>query len=85
MIIKNLAEYKKNDSELAKYTIANLHNEIERLNNIINKALKYIDTWGYDEYELFRIDENEPDYTTDEDVITIVETLENILKGDNKE
>jgi hypothetical protein len=85
MIIKDLAEYEKNDSELAKYTIANLHNEIERLNNIINKALKYIDTWGYDEYELFRIDENEPDYTTDENVITIVETLENILKGDNKE
>ena len=59
--------------------------EIERLNNIIDKALKYIETWGYNEYELFRIDEHEPNFTTGEDVITIVETLENILKGVDKE
>ncbi len=31
MIIKDIAEYEETDSELAKYTIANLHSEIERL------------------------------------------------------
>lgn len=31
MIFKDIAEYEETDSELAKYTIANLHSEIERL------------------------------------------------------
>lgn len=35
MIFKDKAEYKDNDSELAKYTISNLHEEIERLKSII--------------------------------------------------
>ena len=76
MIIKDIAEYEKNDSELAKYTIANLHSEIERLkedisnyvkitlhdrkeidrlNNIINKAIEHIDRrdidWGSEAHE----------------------------------
>ena len=36
MIFKNIAEYEDTDSDLAKYTISQLHSEIERLNNIIN-------------------------------------------------
>lgn len=38
MEVKDIAEYEENDSQLAKYTIAELHREIERLNNIINEV-----------------------------------------------
>lgn len=51
----------------------------------IAEAIEYINTWGYDEYELFRIDVNNPNFTTNEDVPTIVKTLRNILKGENNE
>ena len=50
MIIKDIAEWEVGDSELAQYTITNLHFEIDRLNNIINdllnrqnEALRYIE------------------------------------------
>lgn len=35
MEIKDIAEYEEKDSRLARSTIAELHQEIERLNNII--------------------------------------------------
>ena len=35
MIYPNISEYEESDSELAKLTIAGLHEEINRLNNII--------------------------------------------------
>ena len=41
MIYKNIAEYEESDSALAKQTILDLHEENERLNNIINKAKMY--------------------------------------------
>ena len=40
MIIKDIAEYEDTDSQLSKATILRLHNEIERLNNIINELEK---------------------------------------------
>lgn len=76
-------EYVEYDNAIA--LLEEKDKEIERLNNIISKAIEYIDTWGYDEYDLFRIDENNPNFTTNEDVPTIVETLKNILKGVDKE
>ena len=84
MIFKNIAEYEDKDSELAKFTISQLHSKIDYLQDKISKAIEYIDTWGYDEYDLFRIDENNPNFTTGEDVFTIVETLKSILKGVDK-
>ena len=37
MEIKDIAEYEEKDSRLARNTIAELHQEIDRLNNIIEK------------------------------------------------
>ena len=50
MKIKDIAQYEDTDSKLAKYTITILQQEIERLNNIINEAIKYIrsNEWGID-------------------------------------
>lgn len=52
MEVKNIAEYEENDSQLAKYTIAELHREIERLNNIIKEVKKYIEDTKKDNYKL---------------------------------
>ena len=41
MIYPNIAEYEENDSQLARLTIAGLHEEINRLNNIINTMLGF--------------------------------------------
>lgn len=49
MIYKNIAEYAENDSELAKYTILELHKEIERLNNNWNELEKWVKS-EYDRY-----------------------------------
>lgn len=37
MEVKDIAEYEEKDSRLARSTIAELHQEIDRLNNIINE------------------------------------------------
>ena len=50
MIIKDIAEYEETDSELAKYTIGRLGNEVKRLNNIIEDYenwLKDLGAWSY--------------------------------------
>ena len=76
-IVKDIAQYEENDSELAKYTILELQNRI-------NKAIEYIEyempcLWEVD--EIFE-DMDGKDYNTwkeyDEN------KLLNILKGDNK-
>lgn len=52
-----------------------LLNEIERLNNIINKAIEYIETQIEDDYDYFGLR-----YHNDEK-----DKLLDILKGDDKE
>ena len=69
-IVKDIAQYEENDSELAKYTILELQNRI-------NKAIVYIE-WHYkDNQEFYKnkgIGLNYPE----------CDGLLNILKGDNK-
>ena len=40
MIIPDIAEYEDSDSELAKYTITNLHHEIEILKGVDDNVSK---------------------------------------------
>lgn len=38
MIVKDIAQYEETDSELAKFTINNLHSEIDRLKEELDKT-----------------------------------------------
>jgi hypothetical protein len=76
--IKDIAQYEDTDSELAKYTITILQQEIERLNNIINELEKWL------KKEIF-------DLNGDYDYESVVSGYENVLnklqelKGSDKE
>ena len=43
MIFKDIAEYEDKDSELAKFTISQLHSKIDYLQDKISKAIEYIE------------------------------------------
>ena len=43
MEVKNIAEYEEKDSRLARNTIAELHQEIDRLESIIKEVREYIE------------------------------------------
>ena len=75
MIIKDIAEWEVNDSELAQHTITNLHFEIDRLNKIIKEAKECINYYAIEDEDYSKI------YNTKEKAI-----LEILDKGsDNNE
>ena len=82
MIFKNIAEYEDKDSELAKFTISQLHSKIDYLQDKISKAIKYInkfdDISAYYEY----IDEDGYNEYFAED---FKKDMLDILKGVDKE
>lgn len=55
MKIKNIAQYEDTDSELAKYTIITLEQEIERLNNQIEEYHKALDETTSEKIDLENI------------------------------
>ena len=70
-IVKDIAQYEKNDSKLAKYTILELQNRI-------NKAIEYINTHSeMTDIQIYGI-ENTLAFRGS------LDKLLNILKGDNK-
>ena len=80
MEVKDIAEYEEKDSRLARNTIAELHKEIDRLNNIINELEKRLEQG---------IEDNKKEYSLHSQMAVSVlrDTLELIeeLKGSDKE
>ena len=74
MIFKNIAEYEDKDSELAKFTISQLHSKIDYLQDKISKAIEYME--HYIEVE---------DAPINERIKIEFEEVLNILKGYDKE
>ena len=77
MIIKDIAEYEDTDSQLSKDTILRLHNEIERLNNII----KYTDSWIDRTIEIIKQQPSEDDTW----ILERLNGIKQCLKGSDKE
>lgn len=59
MEVKDIAEYEENDSQLAKYTIAELHQEVDKYKRRCYEALKLIrDNYGLlDKYGIDMLDD----------------------------
>jgi len=83
MIYSNIAEYEEGDSKLAIQTILDLHKEIERLNNIINKAIEYIENHSITNIEWWITGQQKVECKFMED--TNPQELLEILKGEDKE
>ena len=77
----NLWECKIYGSRSSGKTFRAYQQEIERLNNIIDKAIEYIETWCYDEYSIaIKID----DITCSSEPKAIDKLLD-ILKGETND
>ena len=55
MTFKDIAEYEEKDSELAKYTISELHKRIDKAIEYIEKMEKLHFDYSYEKQELLKI------------------------------
>jgi len=75
MIVHDIAEYEDGDSELAKYTISRLHNEIKKKKYTKEQLLEIINHYGINEQQKYIHSEY---FELDEAIIETRELMRNL-------